>query len=73
MVGLAVISGLINFYKSKVIATGSEGMARSMKESLYAHLQQVEYDYHVGAETGDLIQRCTTDVETCLLYTSRCV
>ena len=64
VVGLAVISGLINFYKSKVIATGSEGMARNMKESLYAHLQQVEYDYHVGAETGDLIQRCTTDVET---------
>ncbi len=64
VVGLALISGLINFYKSKVIAVGSEGMARDIKESLYAHLQQVEFDYHVGAETGDLIQRCTTDVET---------
>ena len=44
VVGLALISGLINFYKSKVIAVGSEGMARDIKESLYAHLQQVEFD-----------------------------
>ena len=24
----------------------------------------MSYDYHVKAETGDLIQRCTLDVET---------
>ena len=59
-----VISGVINYFKNKMIALCSEGMARTMKEDLYKHLQEVEYDYHVGAETGDLIQRCTTDVET---------
>jgi len=64
VVGLAVVSGVINYFKNKMIAQCSEGMARSMKENLYKHLQEVEYDYHVGAETGDLIQRCTTDVET---------
>lgn len=27
-------------------------------------MQTLSYDYHVKAETGDLIQRCTSDVET---------
>ena len=35
-----------------------------MRDRLYAHLQTLPYDYHVKAKTGDLIQRCTSDVET---------
>jgi len=64
VVGLSVISGMTNFWRSKNIAMASEGIAKGIKEQLYRALQNVEYDYHVDAETGDLIQRCTTDVET---------
>ena len=35
-----------------------------MRDRLYRHLQTLPFDYHVKAETGDLIQRCTSDVET---------
>jgi ABC-type multidrug transport system fused ATPase/permease subunit len=34
-----------------------------MRKALYSHIQNLTYSYHAQAETGDLIQRCTSDVE----------
>ncbi len=42
----------------------SETFAKKLKDDLYNHIQHLPYDYHLKAETGDLIQRCTSDVET---------
>ncbi|MEX1377547.1 MAG: ABC transporter ATP-binding protein [Eubacteriales bacterium] len=52
------------FFRSKYMAKGSENVARNVRNNVYDHIQRLPYDYHVNAETGDLIQRCTTDVET---------
>lgn len=52
------------FFRSKSMAKGSESVARNIRNKVYNHIQRLPYDYHVNAETGDLIQRCTTDVET---------
>ena len=52
------------FTKGRWIAVASENIAQKMRNKLYDHLQRLPYNYHVKAETGDLIQRCTTDVET---------
>ena len=35
-----------------------------MRDRLYRHLEDVPYDYHKHAATGDLVQRCTSDVDT---------
>jgi len=56
--------GLFQFLRRKWSAIASESIAKNIRESLYDHLQNLPYDYHVKAETGDLIQRCTSDVET---------
>ena len=42
----------------------TEGIAYDMRNKLYSKLQNLSFNYHSHAETGDLIQRCTTDVET---------
>ncbi len=42
----------------------TEGIAYNMRNKLYSKLQNLSFNYHSHAETGDLIQRCTTDVET---------
>ncbi len=39
-------------------------MARRMRDRLYDHLQHLPCTYHDKVETGDLVQRCTSDVET---------
>lgn len=64
LVLLAVINGIFTYFKGEWSAVASESIAKSLREKLYDHLQNVTYDYHVKAETGDLIQRCTSDVET---------
>ncbi len=52
------------FTRGKWIAVASENMAMNIRNRLYDHLQKLPYEYHVKAETGDIIQRCTSDVET---------
>jgi ATP-binding cassette subfamily B protein len=42
----------------------TENVAYNMRNSLYSKLQDLSFTYHSHAETGDLIQRVTTDVET---------
>ena len=69
LVGLVIIvlyllNGAFQYLRARWTATASESIAKNMRDRLYAHLQTLPYDYHVKAKTGDLIQRCTSDVET---------
>ena len=62
--GLSVFRGIFIFTKGKLAATAAESMARKLRETLFDHIQHLPYSYHVKVETGDLIQRCTSDVAT---------
>ena len=64
MLLLSVLGGVFQFLRGKWMAEASESIAKTMRDKLYSHLQTLPFDYHVKAETGDLIQRCTSDVET---------
>lgn len=64
IVAVTVLTGAFQFYQKKWSSVASEQTARRIRDDLYDHLQHLSYDYHVKAETGDLIQRCTSDVET---------
>jgi ATP-binding cassette subfamily B protein len=64
MVGLTAGAGLFNFLKGKLAAEASDGIARELKNRLYGHLQRLPMRFFDKAETGDLVQRCTSDVET---------
>ena len=64
MLLLSLIGGTFQFFRGRWMAQASESIAKNMRDRLYNHLQTLSYDYHVKVETGDLIQRCTSDVET---------
>lgn len=55
---------IFTFTRRQNIAYASEGMAMKLRNRLYRHLEDVPYDYHKHASTGDLVQRCTSDVDT---------
>ena len=61
---ISVISGACNFLKGRFTAIGSERAARRLRNDLYAHLQELPFSYHSATPTGDLVQRCTSDVDT---------
>ena len=64
LVGLNLLNGVFTFFKGRLSAVASENIALTLREQLYGHLQRLPFAYHVRATTGDLIQRCTSDVET---------
>lgn len=64
IISLTIANGLFLYFKGKWSAKAAEAIARNTRERLYDRLQRMPYDYHVKAETGDLLQRCSSDVET---------
>lgn len=58
------IHALMMFYRYNGQAIFSEGLSLNIRNDLYDHLQKLPYAYHVRAKTGDLVQRCTSDVDT---------
>jgi ATP-binding cassette subfamily B protein len=61
---LTAVSGLFTYFKGKWSAEAAEGIAKNIRDRAYDHLQRLPFSYHKHAQTGDLIQRCTSDVET---------
>ncbi len=55
---------MLIFLRNVINAKFTEGVAYRLRNQLYDHLQNLSTDYHSHGETGDLIQRVTTDVET---------
>lgn len=59
-----VVNGVFTFIKGRSSAIASENIARKLRNELYRHLQHLPFAYHVKAQAGELIQRCTSDVDT---------
>jgi len=64
VVAFSLLNSVFSYFRGKWNAIGAENIAKDLKDNLYKHIQRLPYDYHVNAKTGDLIQRCTSDVET---------
>ena len=63
IVGIAAIGGIGSFVTRTTTALGSEGFVKGLRDALYSHIQRLPYSWHVKNQTGDIIQRCTSDVE----------
>ena len=68
VVGLTAIAGAFDFLKGRWSAQAAEAVARDLRDRLYDHLQRLPVRYYDKADSGDLIQRCTSDVETIRLF-----
>ena len=42
----------------------SETFVKSMRDQLFSHIQRLPFSWHMKNRTGDIIQRCTSDIET---------
>ena len=45
-------------------ARGSETLVKTMRDTLYGHIERLPFQWHMKNHTGDIIQRCTSDIET---------
>ena len=61
---LALLQGLFSYGMGRLSAQTAEGMARRLRNYLYDHIQRLTFSYHDTMQTGELIQRATSDVDT---------
>lgn len=61
---LSLLSSICLFFRSYSNGLITETFNERLRNHLYDHLQKVPYAYHVQSKTGDLIQRCISDVDT---------
>ena len=61
---LALLAGVFRYGATLLNTRGSETLVEGMRNKLFRHLQQLPFRWHNQNQTGDLIQRCTSDVET---------
>ena len=64
IVGLNLLNGVFSYGKGRFQAQAGENVSRDLRNMLYDHIQRLPFSYHMRAETGDLVQRCTSDVDT---------
>lgn len=63
LVGVAMLSGVSMFFSRFFTARAGENFAENMRNALYTHVQRLPAAWHDKNQTGDIIQRCTSDVE----------
>ena len=67
---LTALAGFFTYLRGRWGAQATERIARRLRNRLYDQLQHVPCAYHDATETGDQVQRCTSDVETFRLFLS---
>ncbi len=70
MVVLQAARGLLTFVRAYANNKASESTMKRLRDKFYSHVQNLPYLYHVSAQTGDLIQRATNDVDTIRRFVS---
>ena len=63
VVACALLRGLAIFGQRLCLAKGSEGFVKRIRDELFAHIQRLPFAWHTRHQTGEMIQRCTSDVE----------
>ncbi len=62
-IGLAVLEGSGTFVSGRLAARTAEGISYRLRNYLYDHIQRLSFTYHDRMQTGELLQRSTSDVE----------
>lgn len=62
-VALAVLEGASSFVGGCLAALTAEGVTRRLRNYLFDHIQRLSFTFHDHTQTGELIERCTSDVD----------
>jgi ATP-binding cassette, subfamily B, bacterial len=62
--GLGAAEGLLNMIRRWIQATAVARIEKSIRDDLYAHLQQLQPSFHDQWQSGQLLSRATTDLSS---------
>ena len=61
---VAVLANVFRYLNKLTNSIGAERLVKHMRDTLFAHIEGLPFAWHSENHTGDIIQRCTSDVET---------
>ena len=64
IVAATVLAGLFMYLKDYLAAKACESTVRDLRNRLFAHLHRLPEKYLGNADSGDILQRCTSDIDT---------
>ena len=67
----ACVAGAFNYFARVNNARGTERLIESLRNRLFEHTQCLPFAWYSQNQTGDIIQRCTSDVETTKRFVSQ--
>ena len=64
VVAVAVVKAAAQYGYEVSKTAASETLVKTMRDSLFSHIERLPYAWHMKNRTGDIIQRCTSDIDT---------
>ncbi len=60
---VAILRGFCAYGQRINLSKGSETYVKCLRDDLYSHIERLTFAWHKANPTGDIIQRCTSDVD----------
>ena len=71
LVAVVAVLGAISRYLFRILnSMGAEKLIQRMRDKLFEHIMHLPFSWHGVNHTGDIIQRCTSDVDTIKMFIS---
>ena len=67
---MTAIGGVFLFVRGRLAAVSSENIVQRLREEIYRRMQHLPARFFDAADTGDLVQRSSSDVETLRVFLS---
>ncbi len=64
IIGIALFSAISRYGQRLFNTKAAETLVQQMRNLLFSHIQKLPFSWHMKNQTGDIIQRCTSDVDT---------
>ena len=63
VLAVSAVSMICRYLFQLTNAAGAETLVETMRNQLFGHIQHLPFSWHMSHRTGDIIQRCTSDVD----------
>ena len=70
LVVIGVLSAIFNYLYRYYNTKGAETLVETMRNDIFAHIGKLPFSWHTKNQTGDIIQRCTADVDAVKQFVS---
>ncbi|MBQ4383369.1 MAG: ABC transporter ATP-binding protein [Firmicutes bacterium] len=70
LVVIALVAAVFRYTVNLMNNKGAQTLMERMRNVLFAHIQKLPFAWHMQNKTGDIIQRCTSDVDRICVFIS---